>query len=92
MLLIMHHIALCTPCIALFNCGHLLHIRVDHAEPKSELQAKQVRRVFKGPQASSDADTNLTLDQGKPWCIYPMPLSFILKVLLYALFDCALSL
>jgi hypothetical protein len=28
MLLIMHHIALCTSCIPLFNCGHLLHIRV----------------------------------------------------------------
>jgi hypothetical protein len=92
MLLIMHHIALCISSIALFNCDHLLHIRVDHVEPESELQAKQVRRVFKGPQASSDENTNLALDQGKPRCIYPMPLSFILKVLLYALFDCALSL
>jgi hypothetical protein len=27
MLMFMHHIALCIPCIALFNCGHLLHIR-----------------------------------------------------------------
>jgi hypothetical protein len=92
MLLIMHHIALCISSIALFNYDHLLHIRVDHVEPESELQAKQVRRVFKGPQASSDENTDLALDQGKPQCIYPMPLSFILKVLLYALFDCALSL
>jgi hypothetical protein len=30
MILSMHHIALCTPCIALVNYGHLLHIRVDH--------------------------------------------------------------
>jgi hypothetical protein len=69
MLLIMHHIALYTPCIALFNCCHLLHIQVDHSEPKLELQAKQVRRVFEGPQASSGKDTNLALDQGKPQCI-----------------------
>jgi hypothetical protein len=33
----MHHITLCTPCIALFNCGHLLHMRVDHVEPKIEI-------------------------------------------------------
>jgi hypothetical protein len=65
----MHHIALCTPCIALVNCGHLLHIRVDHAERESERQVKQVRRVFEGPQASSDEDTNLALDQGKLRCI-----------------------
>jgi hypothetical protein len=32
----MHHIALHTPCIALFNYGHLLHIQVDHAELESE--------------------------------------------------------
>jgi hypothetical protein len=25
--MIMHHIALYTPCVALVNCGHLLHIR-----------------------------------------------------------------
>jgi hypothetical protein len=36
MLLIMHHIALCTLCIALVNYGHLLHMQVDHAEPESE--------------------------------------------------------
>jgi hypothetical protein len=60
--MIMHHIALCTPCIALFNCGHLLYIRVDHVEPESEFQAEQVRWVFGGPQASSGEDTNLTLD------------------------------
>jgi hypothetical protein len=46
----MHHNALCTPCIALFNCGHLLHIRVDYAEPKSEIQAEQVHKEYGGPQ------------------------------------------
>jgi hypothetical protein len=69
MLLSMHHIVLCTPYISLVNYGHILHIRVDHAELESELQMKQVRRVFKGLQASSGEDTNLALDQGKPRCI-----------------------
>jgi hypothetical protein len=36
--MIMHHIALCTPCIALVIGGHLLHMHVDHAEPKAEVQ------------------------------------------------------
>jgi hypothetical protein len=40
----MHHIAICTPYIALVNGGHLLHMRVDHVEPKSEIQAVQVQR------------------------------------------------
>jgi hypothetical protein len=59
MLLIMHHIVLCTPCIALFNCGHLLHIRVDHVEPKTENQAEQVQWVFRDPQASSCKDIDI---------------------------------
>jgi hypothetical protein len=46
MLLITHHITLCTPCIALLNCGHLLHIRVDHAESELKFQAEQVQRVL----------------------------------------------
>jgi hypothetical protein len=63
---IMHHIALCIPCIALFNCGHLMHIRVDHAEPESEFQAEQMRRVFGGPQASSDSDANIIVIKISP--------------------------
>jgi hypothetical protein len=55
----MHHIALCTPCIALFNYGHLLHIRVDHGETKTKNQAEQVQWVFEDPQASSYEDTNI---------------------------------
>jgi hypothetical protein len=51
--MIMHHIVLYTPCITLFHCGHLLHIRVDHAKTESEFQVKQVRWVFGGPQASN---------------------------------------
>jgi hypothetical protein len=56
--MVMHHIALCSPCIALVNCCHLLHMRVDHIEPKSEFQAKQDRWVFGGLQASGSEDAN----------------------------------
>jgi hypothetical protein len=62
LLLFMHHIALCTPCITLFNCGHILHIRVDHAEPKSENQAEQVQKEYDGPQAPSARILTLILD------------------------------
>jgi hypothetical protein len=34
----MHHITLCTLCIALANGGCLLHIRVDYAEPELNLK------------------------------------------------------
>jgi hypothetical protein len=59
MLLIMHHIILCTSCITLFNCGHVLHIWVDHVETKTENQAEQVQWVFGDPQASSCEDTDI---------------------------------
>jgi hypothetical protein len=55
----MHHIALCTPCITLFNCGHLLHMRVDHAKPKSEIQEVQSSGEYDGPQVTSCVDSNL---------------------------------
>jgi hypothetical protein len=58
-LLIMHHIALYTPCILLFNYGHLLHIQVDHVELKTKNQAEQVQWVFGDPQASSYEDTDI---------------------------------
>jgi hypothetical protein len=61
MLQCMHHIALCTLCIALVNCGHLLHMQVHHVEPKTEIQAKQVQWVFGGPQASCCEDTNIVV-------------------------------
>jgi hypothetical protein len=62
----MHHIAFCTPCIALVNCGHILHMWVDHAKPESKFQAEQVRWVFGGPLASSCEDANIVVNQGKP--------------------------
>jgi hypothetical protein len=62
----MHHIALCTPCIALVNCGHLLHMRVDHVKPKSKFQAEQRQWVFGGPQASSCEDANIVVIKASP--------------------------
>jgi hypothetical protein len=41
-LMIMHHIALCTSCIALVNGGHLFHMQVDHVEPEAEVQKARV--------------------------------------------------
>jgi hypothetical protein len=58
--MIMQHLALCTPCIALVNYGHLLHIRLDHTEPGFEEPTEQ-------PQVEDF--TNLELDQGMPRCI-----------------------
>jgi hypothetical protein len=61
MLLFMHYIALCISCIALVNCGHLLHMRVDHVKPKTEIQAEQVQWVFRGPQELSYENANIVV-------------------------------
>jgi hypothetical protein len=73
MLLFMHHITLCTSCIVLFNCGHVLHIRVDHVESESEFQAEQVQWVFGGPQASSCEDTNIVVIKASPGASHHHP-------------------
>jgi hypothetical protein len=66
MLIIMHHITLCTPCIALVNGGPLLHMRVDHVELESEFQAEQVQWAFGGPQASSCEEANIVGSRKAP--------------------------
>jgi hypothetical protein len=38
-----------------------MHIRVDHAEPKTKIQAEQVQWVFGGPQVSSCEDVNIVV-------------------------------
>jgi hypothetical protein len=91
-LMIMHHISLCSPCIALVIGGQLFLMRVDHAELESEFQVKQVQWAFGGPQASSGKDNNLALDQGKPQCIPPKSLSFMFETLFIILYACALCL
>jgi hypothetical protein len=57
----MHHIVLCTSCITLFNCGHLLHILVDHVRARIRIQAERVQWVFGGPQVSSCKDANVVV-------------------------------
>jgi hypothetical protein len=82
-LMIMHHISLCTPCIALVNCDHYFAYALDHVETKTEIQTMQVQWRIGVPQASSEEDSNLMLDQGKPHCIPPKSLSFIFELYLY---------
>jgi hypothetical protein len=91
-LIIMHHIALCTPCIALVNGGHLLHMRVDHEESGLEFEAEQVQWVFRGPQASSGEDTNIAFGSRQAPVHLINALVFYFKALLYDLLDCVLSL
>jgi hypothetical protein len=75
----MYHIVLCTLCIALFNGGHLLYMRVEHAETKSEFQAEQVRWAFGGPQASSNENANIVVIKASPGVSNPV-LEFCLQL------------
>jgi hypothetical protein len=53
-------------------------IDIDRVELKTEVQVKQVQKVYSGRQATTCVDTILALDQGKPWCITPSSMIFIL--------------
>jgi hypothetical protein len=55
---------------------------LDRAEPEPGVQVEQV-------QAEDFA--NLALDQGKPQCIKPPPLSFVYLYILFVILDCALG-
>jgi hypothetical protein len=66
MLLFMYYIALFIPYIAIVNCDHLMHIRVDHAEPKTKIQVEQVQPVFGGPQAPSGEDADILVTKTNP--------------------------
>jgi hypothetical protein len=57
---------------------------LDHVreKPKSEFQIEQVQ----------GEETNTELDQGKPRCITPQSLTFILNHYLYVKVDCTLGL
>ncbi len=68
----MHHITLCIRCITLVNCDHLLHIRVDHVEPKTEIQEEQVQWMFRGPQASNCEDANIVVIKANPSVSHPI--------------------
>jgi hypothetical protein len=47
-----------------------------------DVQVEQVKRVFRGPQASSGDDTNLALDQGKTGASHQIPCLLRLKLYL----------
>jgi hypothetical protein len=80
--MIMHHIALCTPCIALVNGGNLLHMWVAHVEPKSGIRAEQVQGVFEGTQASSDEGANIVVIKASPGASHQSPCLLCLKLYL----------
>jgi hypothetical protein len=80
----MKHQQLCTPCIAFFNCGYLLHIRVDHAEPESEFQDEQVQHMFGGPEALSCDNANIVVIEASPSAFNHVP-CLLSSILLYVL-------
>jgi hypothetical protein len=82
MLFIMHHIVLCTPCIVLVIDSHLLYMRVDHTEPKSEFQAEQVQWAFGGPQASSYEEANIVVINASPGASHQSSCLLYLKLYL----------
>jgi hypothetical protein len=74
-----------------FDFGHLLHIRLDHAEPKTEIQAGQVQGAFGGPQAPSVMDANIAFGSRQATVHQTSALVFYFEALFYVLLDCALS-
>jgi hypothetical protein len=62
----MHHIALCTPCIALLQLWPSFAYAVDHMEPKTEIQVEQVQWVIGGTQASSREVANIVVIKTSP--------------------------
>jgi hypothetical protein len=66
-------------------------MRVDHGEPKSELQAERVQNEYDGPQAPRCMDSNLAIGSMQApvySTITPCPLFWIW---LYVIVGCALS-
>jgi hypothetical protein len=70
--MILHHNALCTPCIALLLVSHTAFCDRPHRVELEELMN----------QAQVEDFTNLDLNQGKSSCIYQCSLSFILNLTL----------
>jgi hypothetical protein len=64
------------------NISLLLHsLDPGNEEPELEVQAEQVQAE----------DTNPEPEQGKPQCVTPKSLTFILSLYIYAKNDCALG-
>jgi hypothetical protein len=90
-LLFMHHITLCTPCIALLLVSHTYAFYGRSAESKTEIQAEKAPGVFGGPQASRCEDANIVVIKVSPR-IPPKSLSFMFEILFIILYTCALIL
>jgi hypothetical protein len=72
MLQIMHHIALCTSCIAYFNLDHLYaYLGTSHGAGTRDLRGASPR-VFGGPQASSCEDVNIVVIKVSPGASHPI--------------------
>jgi hypothetical protein len=70
---------------------YIMHIQVDHAEPKAKIQAEQVQWVFGDPQASSCEDANIVLIKASLSGSNQCSLSFIFNLCFMFYFECALS-
>jgi hypothetical protein len=68
-----------------------MHIRVDHAEPKTKIQAEQVQWVFEGPQASRFEDAKIIVIKSSLGALTNAPV-FYFEYCFMIYFDCALSL
>jgi hypothetical protein len=55
---------------------------IDHVEPKTKIQVKQVQGVFGGPQTSSCEDANIVVIKASPDALNQYSLSFILNLIL----------
>jgi hypothetical protein len=69
-----------------------MHIWVDHAELKAEIQEEQSLGEYGGPQATSCVDTNLALDQGKPRASHQIFFDFSFNLYNCVMLVCALCL
>jgi hypothetical protein len=63
---------------------------LDHAEPKTEIQAVQVRWVFGGRQASSCGDANIVVIKASSIASNPI-LEFYYNFILFMILDCVLD-
>jgi hypothetical protein len=77
--MIMHHIILCTPCIAFILVSHTCIFVIDHTEQGHGEEPTQVKGV------------NTEQYQGKPRCIKPPSLNSFYIYILIMILKCALG-
>jgi hypothetical protein len=70
------------PCTILFIVAIFLHKRVDHVEPKTEIQSEHVQWVFADPQASSREDANIVVIKASPGALTNDPCLLLLNLVL----------